>query len=121
MTAGESPGFSLPKVKNISVCLIFILRSKLASCARENSLWIQQVLRQRNFVIVWAGSGKRCQVQHFVPNLNLPRTRGPELKSVQLRIRALMACFSSKAQDHSSHTELEDGEKKDGLLEHTGG
>lgn len=91
---------------------MFVLRSKLASPARENSLWVQQVLRQRNFLIVWVGSGKHCQVQCFIPTVNLLGRRGPKLKSMQLRRKALIACFSSKAQDHSSNTELEDGEKK---------
>lgn len=84
----------------------------MASRARENSLWVQQVPRQRNFIIRGAGSGKHCQVQCIIPTVNLPGRQGPKLKSMQLRIKALIACFSSKAQNHSSNTELEDGEKK---------
>lgn len=90
----------------------------MSSCARENSLWVQQVLRQRNFIVVWAGSGRRCQVQCCIPDVNLAARPGLKLKSVQLRMEALIARFSPKARDHSSNAELE--RRKQGVLEQTG-
>lgn len=54
-----------------------------------------------------------------MPNLNLPGRWGPKLESMQLRMKAMIVCFSSKAWDHSSSMELEE-QKKFGALKQTG-